>query len=385
MVDKSLWNQISRLNPLAKRNKAANKVTAVGLQKSMSSEQLMGFTCYDYNATAYEVSNPADLSKLTDMPSWATVRWINVEGAHVPTIRGLGEKYAIDKTAIEDILHVPDRAKVVVYEKLKAVLVAAKMIMLDAENPSADSEKEQVCMYVAGNVLLTFQDGKPGDVWDPVRRSIERANSRVRSGDVGFLFYALLDAVSDACFPVVDQLGAFLEDIEMTMMDNPTGRLNKQAHQAKRELKLIRRIMWPMQEVIRKLNNMEIPGADAQTFSLNSTSNRNYLQDVSETLRHLIEMIDTYVETAESLAALWQEKLSSKMNKVMYVLTVVSAVFIPLTFIAGVYGMNFVDIPELRWELGYMYVWLLFVGIAAFVLGLFWHAGIFESDRVKEE
>eukprot|EP00742_Colponemidia_sp_Colp-10_P005242 GILJ01005600.1.p1 GENE.GILJ01005600.1~~GILJ01005600.1.p1 ORF type:complete len:474 (-),score=63.68 GILJ01005600.1:155-1576(-) len=347
-------------------------------------------TCYDYNAEQLDTVTVRKIEELQEIKPWATVRWINVEGLHAPTVSCLGKLYNIHPLAVEDIIDVPERVKIDYYEEDNAVFIATRMITLDRDAARKDLmthyNSEQVSIFLTQNTLLTFQEGKPGDVWNPVRRALARPMSRVRSNDASYLLYALLDAMTDGGYPVVQELGANLEDIELQMLDEPTDALNRKVYQLKRELLLLRRVMWPMQDVMRKLISLdsapdrrdsdEERGKSSEK-TLVSAYTRTYMNDVLDHLLHLVDTIDIYREMSNSLSSLYSDRLSHKMNSVMYVLTIVSSIFIPLTFVSGIYGMNFEYMPEIHWEYGYVYIWCVFIFILSLIMTCFWKKGFF--------
>jgi magnesium transporter len=213
-------------------------------------------------------------------------------------------------------------------------------------------DTEQVSVFLYDRVLITFQE-RPGDLWQPIRARLEIDSLRIRKSGTGYLLYSLLDAVVDNCFPVLEYYGDTLEALEELTLDNPTSELQRNIHRIKRELASLRRIVWPMREVVDNLYRDE-GGRIAE-------STRPYLRDVYEHTIQIVEIIESYRELASGLTDLYMSAVSNRMNEIMKVLTVMASVFIPLTFIAGVYGMNFQFMPEVAWRWGYPMVWGLFI------------------------
>eukprot|EP00743_Colponemidia_sp_Colp-15_P011801 GILK01013263.1.p1 GENE.GILK01013263.1~~GILK01013263.1.p1 ORF type:complete len:394 (+),score=64.46 GILK01013263.1:101-1282(+) len=352
---------------------------------------------YDYNIDQITCGSVRNFQDLEEPPAWFNVRWINIEGIDEDTVNSAAARYNIHPLVVEDILDVPERVKVDYYNNFNTVFVTAKMVK---ESEDDKLSQEYVFMFLTQDVLITFQEGKPGDVFGAVRKALEKPHSRVRSNDASFLLYALLDAITDNCYPVVQRFGEDLEDIELKMIDEPTGQLNRRVYSLKRELLLLRRSLSPMEGVLRSLlheltddsSHSPRSGRNAASFQeypipqgsptqarsddLITAVTKTYLRDVLDHALHLVDVIDIYRETCNELSGLYSSRQSYKMNSVMYILTLVSTIFIPLTFLAGVYGMNFDNMPELHWKYGYAYCWATFVAIAGFVMFIFYRHNI---------
>lgn len=273
------------------------------------------------------------------------VLWIDVDGlADAETVRALGEMFHLHPLAMEDVLHVFQRPKLEQYGK--HFFLVARMASLN-EN----LENEQLSMFLGDDFVLTFQDSLPGDCLDPVRNRIRHALGRIRQFGPDHLVYALLDAVVDGHFPVLEEYGEQLDALEERILEASGSGVVASIHGIKRDLLVLRRSMWPLRDALHSLLRDPIP--------LVSDETRVYLRDCYDHALRIIEMIETYRELCADLIDLHLSNVNNRMSEVMKVLTVFSAVFIPLTFIVGVYGMNFDtsvspwNMPELRWRYGY--------------------------------
>jgi len=322
-------------------------------------------TCVDYSPAEVRFEEVPDLAEhlARHRPPWATVRWINVNGlTDLGVIRGLAEKYRLHPLAVEDVLHIPQRPKVQAYEAegpfQARIFVIARMMELR----EAQLHTEQISIFVGHNTVLTFQETS-GDVWDPVRARLRNAGSHLRRHDAGFLAYSLIDAMVDHVFPILEHFGDRLEDLEDRVLRRPEPSVIEEIHRIKRELLLVRRAMWPMREVIQRLHR--------DPHECFSEITRTYVRDVYEHVVQVIDIVETYRELATGLTETYMTAMSNRMNEIVKVLTIIGTIFIPLTFLAGVYGMNFHFLPELDWHWGYPIFWTVSAAIAAGMLTWF--------------
>jgi magnesium transporter len=327
-------------------------------------------TCIDYSPDNVLIQVIDDLESFLGhhRPEWSIVRWINVDGlSDMGVIHALAAKYNLHPLAIEDLLHLPQRPKVEAYGGNDSELQARLFIivrMLRIEDQQLQSE--QVSMFLGHKTVLTFQES-PGDVWDPLRQRINTKGSRLRNNDASFLTYSLLDAIVDHCFPILEYYGDHLEELEDLVLDNPERRTISQIHQVKRDLLLLRRAAWPMREVVSTLQR--------EPHECMSDVTRTYMRDVYDHVVQIIDIIETYREMATDLTETYMSSVSNRMNEIMKVLTVIGTIFIPLTFLAGVYGMNFRHFPELNIVWFYPAFWAFCVVCAGVMLLLFHRQG----------
>lgn len=307
-------------------------------------------TCIDYAPDRVERRPISDLEAFiaSRRAPWVKVRWINVDGLGDPeAIRALAIKYGLHPLAIEDMLSTGQRPKIETFPAEGGRPPHLFLVVRMIQHEGGALESEQISMFVEGETVLTFQES-PGDTWDPIRGRIEKPGSRLRELDASFLAYALIDAIVDHCFPVLEHYGDRLEELEDLVLDRPDRGTINDIHQVKRELLLLRRAIWPMREVVNTMQR--------EPHECVSETTRTYLRDVYDHLIQIMDIIETYREMATSLTETYMTSLSNRLSEVMKVLTVIGTIFIPLTFLAGVYGMN-MEIPENHWHLSYPLFW----------------------------
>jgi magnesium transporter len=274
------------------------------------------------------------------------VVWLNVDGlGDVETITKIGELFQLHKLTLEDVVQVHQRPKVEVFRGY--VFVVVRMVFLDGA-----LETEQLSLVIGDRFLLTFQEGRPGDCLEPVRNRLRRAIGRLRNAGPDYLAYALMDTVTDHYFPVVAEYGDRLDSLEDEIIhEKAYDDIVQRIHENKRELLLLRRTIFPQRDAVVTLMRDPTPLIAEET--------RVFFRDVSDHTVQLVELLDSYRELAASLVDIHLSLASHRMNEVMRILTIISVFFIPLTFIAGVYGMNFdpdasiFNMPELRARYGY--------------------------------
>jgi magnesium transporter len=378
----AVWGRKSKRRPrgkglrLPRRFQKAKPGSAPGIEPHElaalpSTRGAARVTCIDYCPTEVNFEEVKDLSQfiIRHRPVWSTVRWINVDGlADLDAIGAFAEKYGLHPLAIEDVLHVPQRPKVEAYEtagpyQARLFIVARMMELVEGHIHS-----EQVSIFVGHNTVLTFQEAA-GDVWDPVRARLRVPGSQLRRADASFLAYTLIDAMVDHVFPILEQFGDRLEHIEDEVLQNPGSGMIQEIHGIKRELLLVRRAMWPMREVLQRLHR--------EPHECLSEITRTYVRDVYEHAVQVIDIVETYRELAVGLTETHMTAMSNRMNEIVKVLTIIGTIFIPLTFLAGVYGMNFRHLPELEWQWGYAIFWMVSAAIAGGMIAWFRARGWF--------
>ena len=291
-----------------------------------------------------------------------TITWIDVDRiGDVDVVRTLGEHFNLHPLALEDVLHVPQRPKMETYEN--HLFIVTRMISFKEELDS-----EQVSMFLGKNYLITFQE-RPGDCFDPIRDRIRRARGIIRRRRAGYLAYALLDALVDGYFPVLEVMGERIEALEDEVVESPSPATLQRIHEVKGDLLGLRRSMWPQRDAVNALLREETPLIAEET--------RPYLRDCYDHTVQVMDVVESYREVASGLMDVYLSSLSHRMNEVMHTLTLVATIFIPLTFIAGIYGMNFNpeasrwNLPELNWAWGYPAVWGVMLLVAAGMLTYF--------------
>jgi magnesium transporter len=334
-------------------------------------------TCIDYSPNNVLIQEIDDLEVFLGghRPEWSAVRWINVDGlSDMKVIHALATKYELHPLALEDLLHIPQRPKVDNYggdhSSLRARLFVIARILQAGGGPL---RSEQVSIFLGHTTVLTFREA-PSDIWDPIRQRIQAAGSRLRNNDASFLMYSLLDAIIDRCFPILEAYGERMEELEdLILKSSPQDSMNE-IHQIKRDLLLLRRVAWPMREVISTLQR--------EPHECLSDTTRVYLRDLYDHAIQIIDIIENYREMAADLTDTYMSTVSNRMNEIMKVLTIIGTIFIPLTFLAGVYGMNFRHFPELGQRWAYPAFWTVCVLAAGGMILFFRRRGWLGGNRL---
>jgi len=274
------------------------------------------------------------------------VNWINIDGlADVDLLRALGERFGLHPLALEDVLNTTQRPKLERYDD--HLFIVTEMIYFDNDDELA---VEQVSLFLGSNYVLTLQEECGRDVFDQVRERLRSGRGYSRRSGADYLAYALLDATVDQFFPVLEVVGDTIEDLETVMLEAPVKDSIRNVYEAKRLLIQLRRAAWPQREIFNAMIR------DESTLIHRET--QIFLRDCYDHITQVIDMIENFRDLTGGLMDLYLSKLSLRTNEIMRVLTVMSSIFIPLTFIAGVYGMNFdtdspYNMPELKWKFGY--------------------------------
>lgn len=297
------------------------------------------------------------------------INWVNVEGLGDPALlKQLGKQFKLHPLSLEDAVYTHQRPKVDYYDDY-VFLVARMPYQMDSEIST-----EQISIFLGKNFVLTLQEGKPGDCLDTMRKRLRQEAGPIRSAGPDFLAYSLLDALIDSYFPVLEIYGEQLEQLEERVIESPYSQNMHDIYAIRRGLLVVRRAVWPLREVLssllRETNN---------TFFTDHT--RVYLRDCYDHIVQLLDLLETYRDLAANLMELYLSSTSYRMNEIMKFLTMISTIFIPLTFIAGIYGMNFKgevspwNMPELTWLYGYPFSLALMLAIAIGIILFFYHKG----------
>jgi len=304
-----------------------------------------------------EQLDEVELTDVTACQAWLNrpgVTWINIEGVHeIELLEQVGAVFGLHPLVLEDIANTGQRPKVEDYgEYLYTVLR-----MLSLHGTTQEVVGEQVSLVLGPNFVISFQEGITGDVFGPIRERLRNAKGRARREGADYLAYFLIDAIVDGYFVLLEKLGEQIEVLDERMLTNRAGEVARTIHLLKREMIWLRKAVWPLREMVNTLQRSESP--------LISESTGVYLKDVYD---HTIEVIDTVETYRDVLSGMLENHLSlltTRLNEVMKVLTGIATIFIPLTFIVGVYGMNFRYMPELEWRWGYPLVMLVMTVIGA--------------------
>lgn len=313
----------------------------------------------DYDKDALQERTVTDIEDVFVCKESPTVSWINIDGLHDATLlEKLGAHFDIHPLVLEDIVHTRQRPKVEEYDTNMYVVLR----MLDCDPSSDVVTSEQVSLILGPNYVISFQENV-GDVFDRIRHRIRSGRKRIRSSGADYLLYALMDGVVDEYFVIQEQFGEQIETIEERLLLDPTKAVLTEIYNLKRELLTVRKAIWPLREVAAHLERSE--------SKLIRKATRAYLRNVYD---HTIQVLDTtenYRETVAALIDLYLSSISNKTNDVVKVLTMISTIFMPLSFIAGVYGMNFDYMPELRVWWAYPVLLLVMVAVAGSLIYFF--------------
>lgn len=316
-------------------------------------------TLIDYNARRFleaEVHAAEECIPYKDRPS---VTWVNVDGVHdVQTVAAVAECFGLHPLTVEDITNVHQRPKLDDYGDY--VYIVARS--LSYEEDKLELATDQNSIIVGKNFVLTFQE-RPGDEFGMVRDRLRAGDARLRRGGADFLAYSLLDAVVDNYFAILEKVGERIEFLEDELVGRPTREMLEVIHDLKRVLVYLRKAVWPLREVLATLERRATP-----IFKPDTTT---YLRDVYDHVIQIIDTIETYRDMMSGILDIYLSSVSNRLNEVMKVLTIIATIFIPLTFIAGIYGMNFHYMPELEWRWGYPAVWAVMAGIGVVMLIIF--------------
>jgi magnesium transporter len=316
-------------------------------------------TLTDYDPPHVEEREIAKVEECFPYRDAPTVSWINIIGLHdTQLLEKLGEHFGLHPLVLEDIANTHQRPKIEDYQGF--LYLVCRMITFNEEIQQVKTE--QISIVLGQGYIFSFQE-QEGDVFDPVRRRIRHGKGKLRKAGPDYLLYTLLDAVVDNYFLALEKIGEQIEELEEKMLEHPTSDLLQTIHTLKREMILIRRSIWPLREVLGDMQRAESALIEAE--------NSIFLRDVYDHTIQVADIIDSFRDLLSGLQDLYLSSLSNRMNEVMKVLTIIATIFVPLTFVAGLYGMNFDFMPELRWKWGYLAVWIVMIGIAGIMLSFF--------------
>jgi magnesium transporter len=316
-------------------------------------------TVIDYDAENVYEKEAGTVEECFRFRETSTVTWINIDGIHdASVIETLGTHFGLHPLVLEDIMNTSQRPK---FEDLgESIYIVLKMIEIVPD--CDDVSIEQMSVIFGRNFVLSFQE-RPGDTFDPVRERIRKGKGRIRKMGPDYLAYALLDSIVDDYFVVLEKLGEQVEDLEDELVSNPRKETLNRIHRLKRQMIFLRKSVWPLREVISRMERAESP------LVLKATG--IFLRDVYDHTIQVIDNIETFREMLSGMLDMYLSSVSNRMNEVMKFLTIIGTIFIPLTFLAGVYGMNFKFMPELEWRHGYFVLWGLMIAVGLSLLAYF--------------
>jgi len=313
-------------------------------------------TLIDYDEVHFQEREIEKIEECFVFKDRQTVTWINVDGLHqVEILEKLGECYGFHPLMLEDILNTDQRPKMEDYGDYIYIVLKR----LSQSNKNNGTMTEQISLIMGSNFVISFQETE-GDIFDPIRERIRNDKGRIRKMTADYLAYSLLDSIVDNYFIIMEKLGEKIEFLEEELVTRPTTETLKTIHQLKREMIFLRRAVWPLREVVSGLERGE--------SLLMKESTRIYLRDVYDHTIQVIDTIETFRDMVSGMLDIYLSSISNRLNAVMKVLTIIATIFMPLTFIAGIYGMNFKYMPELEWYWGYPALWLVVVLVGVSML-----------------
>ncbi|MDA3938995.1 MAG: magnesium/cobalt transporter CorA [Spirochaetia bacterium] len=313
----------------------------------------------DYDSIDLNELHPENIKDLFAFKQSDTISWININGLHdTEKIRAIAEAFGLHPLVTEDIVNTGQRPKMEEYDDY--LLFVIKMMRYDQEEKRIINE--QLSIVLGANFLLTFQE-RPGDVFEPIRKRIRKKNGRIRNVGVDYLAYALLDTVIDNYILIVERMGEQIEDIEAEILDNLNQGILLDIIDHKREMNFLRRTIQPAREFIFHLTGLD--------SNLMQDTTLPFLKDLLDLSIQAVETVDTYRDMLSDNLDIYNTLISNRLNEIMKVLTIFSAIFIPLTFIAGIYGTNFEYLPELSFRYSYFIFWGVLLAVAITMIGFF--------------
>jgi len=351
--------------PVKKRSKKAGLPPGTLVYVGEKKVEAVKISYLDYDEQNFQEKQVSNIEECFPFKTTPTVTWINIDGLHdVEIIEKLGKQFELHPLILEDVLHTEQRPK---YEDFdKYIFIVLRMFQYNEK--IQDIESEQVSLILGTNFVISFQE-RIGDVFDSVRERLRNAKGKIRKMGSDYLAYALLDAIVDSYFAILEKFGERIESMEEKLVTNPTEKTLQLIHNMKREMISLRKSIWPLREVIS--------GVQRSESSLISETTGIYLRDVYDHTIQVIDTVESFRDMVSGMLDIYLSSISNKMNAVMKVLTIIATIFIPLTFIAGIYGMNFNpekspwNMPELNWYWGYPAVCLVMAVVAVIMLVFF--------------
>lgn len=315
----------------------------------------------DYSIGKYDERKIQNIDECIRLKRKPSVTWINIDGLHdIETIEKIGKCFDLHPLVLEDILNTNQRPKMEDFEKY--IFFALKMLYVDDNTDEIHSE--QVSIILGNNFVISFQEAI-GDVFDSVRKRIIESKGRIRKMNADYLAYGLIDAIVDNYYVALEKIGEKIESMQEDIIKNPDPETLQHIYKLKRDMIYLRKSVWPLREVINGLLREE--------SKLIKKSTNIFLRDLYDHTIQVIDTIETYRDMISGMLDIYMSSVSNKMNEVMKVLTIFAAIFIPLTFIAGIYGMNFQYMPELSVKWAYPAVWIVIIAVSVSLLAFFKH------------
>ena len=328
----------------------------IGEQRAESAK----ITVIDYDDAGFlekELKTVEECFPYKDKPS---ITWINIDGIHQKEVlEKLSGHFGFHPLVMEDIMNTDQRPKMEDYADY--LYIVLKMLYYNDKDNAITTE--QISLIIAPHIVISFQEGLEGDVFGPLRERLRNDKGRIRKMGADYLAYSMLDAVVDSYFMILEKLGERIELLEDELISAPATATLHEIHYLKREMIFLRKAVWPLRELINTLMRGESP--------LIHESMKIYFRDVYDHTIQVIDTIETLRDMVSGMLDIYLSSVSNRLNAVMKVLTIIATIFIPLTFIVGVYGMNFKYMPELEWRFGYPMLWLVMIAIGISMLLFF--------------
>ncbi len=344
---------------LSRRSKKAGLPPGTLVHIGEKREEAVRITYMDYDEQNFQEKQGVRIEECFPFKNTDTITWINIDGIEdIPIIEKIGRAYDLHPLILEDIVTAGQRPKYDNYDKYAYIVLK----MLSYNYASQAIESEQMSIVFGPNFVISFQE-EVGDIFNPIRDRIRFAKGRVRKLGADYLAYSLIDAIVDSYFAILEKIGERIEGLEDELIAHPTEKILSQIHSLKREMMSLRRSVWPMRELISAMQRDESPLICSQT--------RIYLRDVYDHTIQIIDAIEGFRDIVAGMLDIYLSSISNRTNAIMKVLTMIATIFIPLTFVTGVYGMNFKYMPEKEWRVGYPGVLLLMAIVAGVMVTYF--------------
>lgn len=345
---------VCQMSKLIKKSKILGQPPGTLLYEGKGKTSNVKITVFDYdeeNCVETVVDDVQECFTFKDKPS---VTWINVDGIqNIDILEKLSSCYLVHQLVLEDVLDVNQRPKAEDFGEY--IYIVVKMLAFD--EVTDDITEEQVSIILGNNFVITFQEEKKGDVFDLIRQRIRLGKGRIRKMKSDYLAYALLDAIVDNYFVILEKIGEKIELIEESLIVTTDSKILHSINKMKRNLIFLRKSIWPLREVVRTVTQTDSPLIREQSLA--------YYRDVNDHVIQAVDTIEAFRDTVSGMLDIFLSSLSYRLNEVMKVLTIITTIFMPLTFIAGVYGMNFnthasrFNMPELNWPFGYLFAFFV--------------------------
>jgi magnesium transporter len=341
---------------IKKRSKKAGLPpgTLVHIGEKMSERTKI--TVFEFDELSFQEREPENLGECFLFKKEPTVTWVNVHGVHeVEILEKFGNCFGVHPLVMEDILNTDQRPKIENYGE--DLFIVLKMLSYDEKK--GEISAEQVSLVLRSNAVLSFTEKEKG-AFTPIQERLRSGKGRLRKMGADYLAYTLLDIIVDHYFAILEKLSEKIEELEEKLVTNPTTPILQKIQNLKREMIFLRKWVWPLREVISSLERGESSWIQEGT--------RFYLRDVYDHTIQVMDTVETFREVLSGMMDIYLSSINNRMNAVMKVLTIIATIFMPLTFLAGVYGMNFKHMPELEWQWGYPLLWVFMILIAVFML-----------------